>query len=287
MTTEGGYLDYLRRMNPSKLPSTLLGAALLLFLLSFFTGWFSVDTKAEVYDYDPGQPGGQGDAVFPVPPRVDVEMQLLSLETKIRPDIFDRRVEQDLGKPSYDLHAGRSGTVMLGVLILLLPTLLTLAALFGFYSWNRRSRRDLGHVCKRAGRLFLAVSLTLLLYFGLRIGNAAEKDTWTILDEYQPSRFLDNFPNLHPDHLRPRIEFWWKWTCCPPPEGIYPTSQGDKLVIIQVDSNPSAGFWLAVSATLLASTGFAIANRLGHFDPKLAPSAGTPPTAPATVPKVA
>lgn len=285
MSPESGYLDYLRGLRSRSLPVWLMGAAAILLLLSVVTGWFSVDTTADVYDYDPAAPGGQGPHNLRAV--VDVEMRALSLDTRIRPDTFDRRVEE-YGKPTYDEHAGRSGTVMLGVLLLSLTTLLALGAFLGFYHWNRKGRRDVGRVARRTGILFLVLAFLTLLYFGVRIADAAQEDTWAILDEYQPNRFVSEFPALNPDQLHPRLGFWFHhWPCCPVPESVYPTSGGEKLVLVEVVSNPSSGFWLFGGGALLSLAGFVLAVRDGQFDPK-EPEQELPPTpAPRAATKVA
>lgn len=283
MAPEAGYLDYVRGLNLSRLVTTLFGAAAFVLLLSLAPGWYSVDTEAEVYQYNPAAPQGKGDLLLNA--QVDVEMQVLSVETRIRPDLFDRRIEE-YGKPTYDDHAGRSGTVMLGVLMLALTSLAALAVFLAFHAWNRRSRRDLGPVVRRAAVVFFALGLVTLLYFAIRIPESAEGDTEAILDEYQPSRFLANFPTLHPDQIRPSLGLWKTWRCCPLPQGVYSTNEGERLVLIEVRSNPSAGFWLFLSGQALAGGAFALAARRGAYGPKV-DAAEPPPAPPPTTPKVA
>lgn len=281
MDPERGVFGGLARVGKERGSLTLFGAAGFLVLLSLVSGWFSVDTSAEVYDYDPAAPQGKG--ANTVNAYVDVELKALSLATDIKPDIFERAVEQRTEKPSYDEHAGRSGTVMLGVLILSSASLLMVAALFGFLWWHRKGARNAGPVARRIALLFLVFGALTLGYFSIRVSDAAEKDTWVILDEYQPNNFIQTFPELHPDHLRPRIGFWTKWRCCDAPQGVYTTDQGDKLVLVEVASNPSAGYWLFAGAEVTAALGFALGVRHGHFEPKPPPPV-PPPEAAAPAP---
>lgn len=250
-----------------RLAPLLLGFALALSLLSVNLGWFSVDTKIQVWEYSRTAPDGKGNTTG-LNPRVDMEMKMFELNTQIRPKNFHDAIKDSVGLPTYGDQAGRTGTAMRGLFFLEAVAVLGLVGSSGFYLWNRRSGRDYSLAVWKFAGLFGAFSLLTMGYLALAVPAGAEEDTREVLNEYVS--FLPNFPHLDPAMLSPQVKFWNTWTCCGR-EGIVKFQSKDYLVVVTTSSRPSAGFWLQATELALVAGALALATRAGHFEPKPEP----------------
>ncbi|MBI2079055.1 MAG: hypothetical protein HYT80_11945 [Euryarchaeota archaeon] len=124
-------------VNRRSLPGILLGLAVLLILVSFAVGWFSVDAILHRAAYDETAPDNAGREFGTA--RLDLEMHMLKITTQANPIAIEEKI-RERGEPTYDEHAGRMGTVMLGVLMVQFTVLLSILAVSGFYYLHRKRR---------------------------------------------------------------------------------------------------------------------------------------------------
>jgi hypothetical protein len=261
-------------VNPRSVPGFLLGIGILLVLLSFAVGWYSVDAKLRRWQHDPEN--AEGDFVGPfLQPlyKIDLEMNMLSIKTQAAPAAIENAIVSR-GEPSYDVHAGRMGTIMLGMLLMQLSVLAAFAATTGFYVLQRRGKNDYSGVTKRLFIVLCALTLVSLVYFTLRIGPAAEDDEKVILEAYPFSDQVAYAP------LTPELGFWKQWKS----DKTTVTIQGDNRQVweFEVVSRPSAGWWLTVAALGCAVGARVMAARNGDFD--MASSLDAPPPPPKLTP---
>src|SRR5687767_1179068 len=99
------------------LPLVCLGLAGLFLALSFAVPWYSADAILDVYEYDSeaSEDDFRGDKITTL--RINLDMYMLRMDTEATPRVLDDRIENQ-GAPSYEDHAGNTGTLMLGVLML-------------------------------------------------------------------------------------------------------------------------------------------------------------------------
>lgn len=269
--SEAGLLG---KWNPGILPAAFIGLAVFLALVGLFAGWFSVDTKVEIWQYDETDAEGKGEKCIQLQSgplcmvRIDTEMRMTSLGTRITPNDLQDFIEETEGLPSYDAHMGRTGTAMLGVLMLHAIALLGLLGTAGFYLWTRQSAtRSFGPSVWRFAGLFGAFALISLLYVAVAVPSAAESDTNDVLTEYSFYLESQGFPPVDPALLAPEVQFWNTWTCCPP-NSHFPRGGNEYLVVVTTESRPSAGFWLEALSLVLTTGGLALATNAGHLDDK-------------------
>ncbi|HLE46757.1 MAG TPA: hypothetical protein VI818_00555 [Candidatus Thermoplasmatota archaeon] len=242
-------------INRGGLPSILLGLGVLLVLVSFAVGWFSIDAVLHRYAYDESAPNNAGAEQGVI--RLDLEMHMLKIETRANPLQLEENI-RERGEPTYDDHAGRMGTVMLGVLMLQFVVLLALLATAGFYYLHRRKRHDYAGVTKRLCTVFLVIAVLTLLYFALRIGPSARDDEQYILDRYD---FLGDVPA---SPIEPEIGFWKTWKSFHTRVTIPDTGETEMWQIV-VFSRPSAGFWLMAASVGCVLGARIVAGRNGEF----------------------
>jgi hypothetical protein len=245
-------------VNRRALPTILLVLSVLLVLLSFAVGWYSVDTTLRRWEYDQSNPPDYDGASLGVPFELDLEMRMLSIDTYSAPDQLRRNIEERGGEPNYDEHAGRMGTVMLGMLMMQLVILLCLIALAGFYSLHKKGRTSLGPTVKRLSVVFIVLMFLSLLYFAVRIGPAAREDEQFILSRYS---FDDSVAY---ESLEPELGFWRIWTS--DKRTINVPNQGLQVWQFTVESKPSAGWWLSLAALGCVVGARIVAQRNGEFD---------------------
>lgn len=242
-------------VNRRGLPSILLGLGILLVLVSFAVGWFSVDAILHRAAYDETAPDNAGKEFGRA--RLELEMHMLKITTQANPTAIEQQI-RERGEPTYDEHAGRMGTVMLGVLMMQFAVLLSLLATAGFYYLHRKKRGDFAAVTKRLFIVFFLLTTLGLVYFGLRIGPSAKADEHYILERYQ---FLGDVP-VSP--IQPDVGFWktWKsfWT-----RVTLPQTGETEMWQVEVLSRPSAGFWLTTVALACGISARVLAQRNGDF----------------------
>lgn len=245
-------------VNPRTVPIFLLGLGIVLVVLSFAVGWYSVDATLRRWSYDPENSSGDFVGSF-LPPlaRIDLEMQMLSITTDASPTQVQNAIVSR-GEPSYDIHAGRMGTVMLGMLFMQFAVLVAFAAVTGFYVLHRRGKHDYAGVTKRLFIVLYLLFTVSLVYFTLRIGPAAEADEEVILEAYPFSDQVAYAP------LKPELGFWKEWKS----DRTTVTIQGDDRQVweFEVVSRPSAGWWLSVAGFGCAIGARIMATRNGDFD---------------------
>lgn len=245
-------------VNRRALPVVLLALAGLLILLSFAVGWFSIDATLRRWAYDQSAPPDYDGAFIPPLYRIDLEMQMLSIATDASPEALRQTIDERGGTPNYDDHAGRMGTVMLGMLMMQLVVLLSFIALAAFYGLHRRGRRELAPTVKRLAILFAVLVVASLLYFMFRMGGAAREDEEYILSQYQFNDQVAYAP------LEPEIGFWKNWrsdkTTLTLPNNVREVWE------FQVESRPSAGWWLSVGSLACVLGARIVAQRNGEFD---------------------
>lgn len=275
------------RVSLGPLPLILFGLAAFLALLTFFLGWFYVDTRAQAYNVDQADPeeGANWTRNNLLRGTIHMEMQPLELESQITPKNIEREVDRfNLEKPSYPRNAGNTGTAMLGIFVLQVVVVLTLVAAAGFYYWNTRSRRDFAPTIRRFAGLYAAFALLTMGYLYFAVPAAAEKDTRVILQEYRPA--LRNITgDANPGLFRPNVTFWNTWICCPYKSHFkWRDPQTDREseigVVVTVKSRPSSGFWIQLADLALVGGGLVLAQRTGQLDPKStskSPPGGAPP----------
>jgi uncharacterized membrane protein YidH (DUF202 family) len=245
-------------VNPKTLPMILLGFGLLLLVLSFAVGWYSVDAKLRRWQHDPEN--AQGDFVGPfLGPlyKIDLEMNMLSIKTSAAPSQVETLMASRGGEPTYEDHAGRMGTIMLGVLLMQLAILVAFAATTGFYVLHRRRRNDYSGVTKRLFIVVCVLIVVSMVYFTARIGPAAEEDEKVILNLYPFNDQVAYAP------LTPELGFWKQWKS----DKTTVTIQGDNKQVweFEVISRPSAGWWLTLAALGCAVGARVMAARNGDF----------------------
>jgi hypothetical protein len=264
------------------LPAALLALALLLGLVSFAVGWFSVDTRVQVWEFDPQDPQGKGNYTgFSV--RVHNQMKPLELDTRIEPSEFRNQLESLTDLPSYDEHMPNTGTAMLGVFLLNAVAVAALAAAGGFFLLHRRVRKDFNRTVWKFAGLFAVFALLAMLFLGVTVPSAARTDTRDVLQGYMG--YLQNnpnFPSIDPRMLEPNVKFWNTWVCCPP-DSHFQRNQREYLVVVTAHSRPAAGFLLAGLEVMLVGAALALGHRTGQLQPKLE---GMPVYPPAAPPKV-
>jgi hypothetical protein len=263
--------NYSGLVNKRAIPVFLLCLGLFFVFLSFFVGWYSVDAKLRRWAYDPENPPDYDGPFKPPLWAIDLEMKMLSISTTGHPNQLQDAIDSR-GAPSYDEHAGRMGTVMLGVLLMQITTLIAFGSATGFFMLQRRRRHDYAGVTKRLFIvLFLIMSLSLA-YFMVRIGPAAKADEEVILAAYP---FTDQVAY---QPLKPDLGFWKQWNSAKTrvPVG----SNNYEIWQFEVVSNPSAGWWLTVAAVACAIGARVVGARNGDFDrleaPEPPPAANAP-----------
>lgn len=245
-------------VNRRALPTILLVLAALCVLLSFAVGWYSVDTTLRRWQFDQSNLPDYDGALIPPIFELDLEMRMLSIDTYSAPQALQANIEERGGEPNYDEHAGRMGTIMLGVLMMQLVVLLALVALIGFYALHRKGRKTMGPTVKRLSVVFLVLLLLALVYFAVRIGPAARADERYILSRYS---FDDSVAY---ESLQPELGFWRIWTS--DKNTINVPNQGLQVWQFTVESRPSAGWWLSLAALGCVLGARVIAQRNGEFD---------------------
>lgn len=251
-------------VNRKALPGFLLILTGLLLLLSFFVGWFSVDAKLRRWSHDESNPPDFDGAPLTPTARIDLEMRMLSIDASAAPAELQRSIEAQ-GEPTYDDHAGRTGTVMLGVLLMQFTAFVCFFAIAGFYYLHRRGRRNLGRTVRRLFVLFAVLLVVGLLYFSGRIGSAARADEEYVLEQYP---FSDQVAYAS---LRPDIGFWRTWTS--DKVTVSPPNSERQVWQFEVRSNPSAGWWLSAAALLCAVGSRVLAQREGLLEKPETPGA--------------
>lgn len=244
-------------VNRRALPGFLIVLTGVLLLLSFFVGWFSIDAKLRRWTYDENNPSDFDGAPLTPTARIDLEMRMLSIDTSASPSDLQRAIEAQ-GEPTYDDHAGRMGTVMLGVLLMQFTTFVCFFALVGFYFAHRRGKRGFGRTIRRLFMLFAVLVVVGLLYFSVGIGPAARDDEQYILEQYP---FSDQVAYAS---LRPDIGFWKTWTS--DKVTVSPPNSERQVWEFEVKSNPSAGWWLTLAALLCAVGARMLADREGLLE---------------------
>ena len=189
---------------------------------------------------------------------LDLEMRMLSIDTHSAPSVLAENIEERGGEPNYDEHAGRMGTIMLGMLMTQLVVLLCLVALAGFYALHRKGRKTMGPTVKRLTVVFIILMTLSLVYFAVRIGPAAREDEEYILSRYS---FDDSVAY---ESLQPELGFWRIWTS--DKRTINVPNQGLQVWQFTVESKPSAGFWLSLAALGCVVGGRVVAQRNGEFN---------------------
>lgn len=245
-------------VNRRALPTILLVLAILCVLLSFAVGWYSVDTTLRRWVYDQSNPPDYDGSLIPPVFELDLEMRMLSIDTYSAPQQLQENIEERGGEPNYDEHAGRMGTIMLGMLMMQLVVLLALLALAGFYMLHRKGRKSLGPTIKRLSVVFIILMTLSLLYFAVRIGPAAREDEQYILSRYS---FDDSVAY---ESLQPELGFWRIWTS--DKRTINVPNQGLQVWQFTVESKPSAGWWLSLAALGCVVGARIVAQRNGEFD---------------------
>jgi hypothetical protein len=228
--------------NKDRIPALALGLCAFLLLLSFFVGWYTIEVRVDHWQYDGSQEENKGSQLPDLV--MQLHMKMFSIDTSAKPTQFEEQVRQQ-GEPTYDSHAGRMGTKMLGVFLLQLTALVALVALVGFYVWHRR--RDQSETLTRMGVVFMFLAAFAVLYFATTIGTAAQEDTRFILGQYQFEEGASY------DLSDVEVGFWKVWQT---EEPHTVTVNGQQEVWeVTATSRPDAGWWLEVAA--LAS--FAVA----------------------------
>lgn len=282
---------------PGKVAPFLLGGAAFFVLLSFFVGWFSVDTSFDSWFYDPGADDGKGEKI-PYVLKIDTEMKPLSMGTSITPKSVQEGLTQEgeVGLPTYEDHAPRTGTQFLGIFVLLALELLVVLVAIGFYFWNLRARRNFGPTIWKLSALYAGVFLFMVGLLIFAVPHAAEQDTREILSTYhddiraQPGGGqLPNIKNDFPEMLEPNVSFVWTWTCCPVnPDSPNPNRdasvfnvQGNQiLVLMTTKSRPSTGFWLQSVGLVSFFVGLAFAARARQLTERRVYESQPPPPPP-------
>ena len=299
MDSEGGLIG---SIGPGKLAPFLLAGSAILVLLSLFVGWFSVDSRFEAWDYDPAASDGKGRARQELRLTIDTELKMLSMDTSITPKPIEEFLTADgeVGMPTYDEHAPRSGSQFLGLFLIAFVELVALVAAVGFYFWNLKSNRSFVRTIWKLSGLYGGLMLFAMGHLIFAVPQAAEDDVRDILSEYHdaiqalapPGTFV-NIKSKFPEMLEPNVSFVWTWTCCPvdpddPTKAAStfpdPDGSGQILVLMTTTSRPSAGFWLQTVGLVSFFGGLALAARArqlsdrGTFEsgPPLAPSALLP-----------
>lgn len=221
--------------NKDRIPALALGVCGLLLLLSFFVGWYQVEVRVDNWAFDSSQEENKG-TQFP-DYVLTLRMQMFSVDTSGKPTQFESQVTAQ-GEPTYDSHAGRVGTKMLGVFLLQLTTLVSFVVLVAFYIWHRK--KDQSETLTRMAVVFMFLTAFTILYFATTIGGAAQDDTRFILNQYQFEE------NANYDLSEVQVGFWKKWETDEPHTV---TVNGQQQVWeVTATSRPSAGWWLEVAA---------------------------------------
>src|SRR5581483_6024106 len=115
-----------------------LGAALVLSVIGFAAGWFSVNTKIEAWQFDPTQPESKG-VKIPIEGAVNLDFQPARLQSSVEPPAIEQQLKDEGNELTYErlselnkADTQSSGSHMLGVLVLHAVTFLGLAATAGF-----------------------------------------------------------------------------------------------------------------------------------------------------------
>lgn len=229
---ELGGESFLRRA-----PAFALGIAGFFLLLTFFTGWFGVELTVDTWDYDPEQADNKGAPGLQY--EMHLDMKMFSMQTSANPTLLEQRIEE-AGEPSYDEHAGRIGTKMLGMFLLQATALIAFAAIVLFFWLNKR--HDQEPTLRRLGIVYLVLGAFTLLYFAATIGSAAQQDVDVILDDpdYQFA------PGANYDIVDLEVGFWKTWRTDEPQ--VVTVNGQQQVWEVTAKSRPSAGWWLHLAS---------------------------------------
>jgi len=254
--------------NPNIIPVGLLALALVFGLLSLAVGWFAVTTRIQVWEYDSTQPDGKGDYTG-ASVRIHNEFRPLEMSTSINPTSMQTQLEQLSDLPSYEAQMDKTGSKMFGIFLVDLVAFFSLAGVTGFYWWHWKGRRDLSRSVWRFAALFAVFALFSLVYLYAQVPAAAQQDTREVLTDYDTYLQTAGLPPGLDRFMRPHIQFWNTWICCPP-DSVVPYNGREFLVQVTTESRPSAGFWLMGADVSLVCVALVMGTRAGQLAPKTA-----------------
>jgi hypothetical protein len=249
------------RFDVRVLPMAAMILSALLVLLSFPVGWYSIDVDVQTWEFDDTKPQNKGDPLGTF--KLDLEMTMLNLETHFLPNALENKIKANQGLPTYDEHAGRIGTIMLGILILQASVLLTLVSVIVFKAVDRKTHRERSTIMALSVVL-VVLSLFVLVYFAAAIGGAAQKDVQYLVTKYR----FDDQAGYNLNEIK--VGFWQDWKTDRPQN--VPVSGSLQVWEVQAQSRPSAGWWLLSASTLVFFVGAAIYTRQASSDPLVGPA---------------
>lgn len=233
-------------------PSFALGIAGFFLLLSFFTGWYGVEILVDEWAYDSSQPENKG-AQTPFQYVLNLDMKMFSMDASANPALLDQRIEA-AGEPSYDEHAGRIGTKLLGIFLLQATALVAFASVVLFYWLNKR--KDHEATLRRLGIVFLVLGMFTLLYFATTIGGAAQQDVDVILAD--PDYTFAEGASYDTGDLE--VGFWKTWRTDEPQ--VVQVNGQNRVWEVTAMSRPSAGWWLHLAGLVVFVAGAVLKERV-------------------------
>lgn len=232
-------------------PSFALGIAGFFLLLSFFTGWYGVEVQVDEWAYDSSQPDNKG-APTPFQYVLNLDMKMFSMDASANPDLLEQRIEA-AGEPSYDEHAGRIGTKMLGMFLLQGTALVAFGCVTLFFWLNKR--KDHEATLRRIGIVFLVLGAFTLLYFATTIGAAAQQDVDVILAD-PDYRFAEGASYDTGDL---EVGFWKTWRTDEPQ--VVQVNGQNRVWEVTAMSRPGAGWWLHLASMVVFVGGAVLKDR--------------------------